>query len=80
MGKMVTGGEVYEAIRETCQRLYIAAGGDKNAIWTVKPYPETACIAVGRNGNFWHLGYAGDAGGDAIDDTRSGHVRRLWRA
>ena len=56
MGKMVTGGEVYEAIRETCQRLYIAAGGDKNAIWTVKPYPETACIAVGKNGKFWHLG------------------------
>jgi Cobalamin biosynthesis protein CobT VWA domain len=56
MGKMITGGEVYEAIRETCQRLYIAAGGDKSAIWTVKPFPETACIAVGRNGKFWHLG------------------------
>jgi Cobalamin biosynthesis protein CobT VWA domain len=56
MGKMITGGEVYEAIRETCQRLYIAAGGDKNAIWTVQPFPETACIAVGKNGKFWKLG------------------------
>ncbi|HTA95123.1 MAG TPA: hypothetical protein VK769_03270, partial [Verrucomicrobiae bacterium] len=53
---MVTGGEVYEAIRETCQRLYIAAGGDKNAIWTVQPYPETACIAASKNGKFWKLG------------------------
>jgi hypothetical protein len=56
MSKMVTGGEVYEAIRETCQRLYIAAGGDKNAIWTVQPFPETACIAVGNAGKYWKLG------------------------
>ena len=56
MGKMITGGEVYEAIRETCQRLYIAAGGDKSAIWTVQPFPETACIAASRNGKYWKLG------------------------
>ena len=46
MSKLTTAAELYEAARETCVRLFVANGGDKDALWTVEPYPGTAAISV----------------------------------
>lgn len=45
MSQLVTAAEVYAAARETCSRLYVAAGGNPAHTWTVQPYPSTAAIA-----------------------------------
>src|SRR5262252_3033777 len=40
-----TAAELYQAARETCQRLYVANGGNPDDIWTVQPFPGTAAIS-----------------------------------
>ena len=44
--KLTTAAEMYEAARETCLRLFVANGGDRDDIWTVEPFPGTAAITV----------------------------------
>ena len=43
--KLINPAELYEAAKTTCQRLYIANGGNPSHEWHVEPYPGTAAIA-----------------------------------
>ena len=44
--RLTTAAELYEAARETCLRLYVANSGNREALWTIEPFPGTAAITV----------------------------------